>query len=446
MEINLFSQFQKSQRNETVKKNRIAMSTPSTFKQGQEGDRKLKVPNGVGKNHQASGESDDSIAAVWARLIKIIHAPIISSLVAVARVSAIHPKKVISLIIVLSIGIMGIGVLTNFNIDVNEDTLWAPRGSRSVSNYNWIEDQSGFPLASNVFGLTVHADGDNVLGWEGISRVFHAIDTVRNIPGYDELCQAGSVQLDDGSKTCSIISATTFWNDTVVNFEAMNKSDEQTILVLSQNSYPDGSPVDRDAIMGSAETDENGILAKTTIFTSQINLPRREKIDEQTADFEEIAIEAIKELRDEWLKEIGNKYKLEFLAARSFEDEFERAIINDIPLVPGVFITMSIFTSLVFFKRDKVQSRSSLGFGAVCCVLLAIMSGYGLLFICGTPFTSMTQILPFSKSSQHSMQQPRTLFNIPNFLLFLSQCTISHVWSWIGCCLYFEWILLAYKS
>ena len=59
---------------------------------------------------------------------------------------------------------------------------------------------------------------------------------------------------------------------------------------------------------------------------------------------------------------------------------FERAIVEDIPLIPIVFIIMSVFTALVFFKRDKVQSRSLLGFGAVVAVLLSLLSGYGLLF------------------------------------------------------------------
>lgn len=56
---------------------------------------------------------------------------------------------------------------------------------------------------------------------------------------------------------------------------------------------------------------------------------------------------------------------------------------------------MSIFCCIVFFKRDKVRSRTLLGFNAVVAVFLSIVSGFGLLFICGVPFTSMTQILPF---------------------------------------------------
>jgi hypothetical protein len=63
---------------------------------------------------------------------------------------------------------------------------------------------------------------------------------------------------------------------------------------------------------------------------------------------------------------------------------FGRAIVKDIPLVAVVFVVMSIFTSAIFWKRDKVRSRSLMGFGAVLAVLFSILSGYGLLFLCGT--------------------------------------------------------------
>jgi hypothetical protein len=67
-----------------------------------------------------------------------------------------------------------------------------------------------------------------------------------------------------------------------------------------------------------------------------------------------------------------------------WRDRFERAIVNDIPLVPIVFVVMSVFTGAIFWKRDKVRSRSLMGFGAVLAVILSILSGYGLLFLSGT--------------------------------------------------------------
>lgn len=69
--------------------------------------------------------------------------------------------------------------------------------------------------------------------------------------------------------------------------------------------------------------------------------------------------------------------------------------LADLPLVPLVFVLMSLLCIILFAKRDKVLSRSWLGFGAVVTVLLAIIASFGLLFLIGVPFTSLTPLLPF---------------------------------------------------
>jgi hypothetical protein len=53
-----------------------------------------------------------------------------------------------------------------------------------------------------------------------------------------------------------------------------------------------------------------------------------------------------------------------------------------------VFIIMSVFTCLVLSRCNPVFSRSLLGFAAVVSVLLAIMAGYGFMFLTGVPFTA----------------------------------------------------------
>lgn len=69
-----------------------------------------------------------------------------------------------------------------------------------------------------------------------------------------------------------------------------------------------------------------------------------------------------------------------------------RAIINDVTLVPVIFIIMSVFCVIVFFRRDRVHSRSLLGFCGVVAILLSLSTGYGLMFVCGVPLTAMTQV------------------------------------------------------
>jgi hypothetical protein len=191
---------------------------------------------------------------------------------------------------------------------------------------------------------------------------------------------------------------------------------------LSRFFYPDGRPVDHEAILGNPEFGDDNLLSNTQLYVTYLDLPFTDK----GADVEEIAVDRILSLQEAWDAEDGNKFHLELFAARSFSDEFERAIIADIPLVPGkfsrtphlfssmmpsvahslcfpgVFIVMSIFTCLVFFKCDKVRSRTLLGFGAVVCVLISIMTGYGLLFLIGK-FRGKVATAAFSKYSSTSL-------------------------------------------
>ena len=81
---------------------------------------------------------------------------------------------------------------------------------------------------------------------------------------------------------------------------------------------------------------------------------------------------------------------------RSFGQEFFRSLLTDIPLIPVAFGLMSVFAAAIFARRgDCVQSQALLGFGLVAGVLCAILSGFGICFIIGIPFTSLTTILPF---------------------------------------------------
>jgi len=330
----------------------------------------------------------------WSNLIFHAQTPVKKAMLVITDSVVRNPKTYITLVCIFSLVLLTTGIFTNFNVEVNEDVLWTPRGCRSLSEGHWVDHISGFPTNPRSFMMLVHANGQSVLGQEGISRVFDAVDIVRSTPGYADVCvnsQMTNFLDDNGQVTCNIVAVTSFWNDTKSVFTDNIQSDGEAIAALSMLTYPDGTPVESEAVFGKARKDENLTLTSVVSYLISINLPETR----QSEDFETPAIENIKALSATWAAEAGNPFRLELFAVRSFSDEFTRAIVTDIPLVPIVFVIMSIFTCVVFFQFDWVFSRSLLGFGAVVSVLLAIMSGYGLLFIFGIPFTSMTQILPF---------------------------------------------------
>jgi Niemann-Pick C1 protein len=340
-------------------------------------------------------EEATGFSAKWTRTINTIHIPVIRALLWTSNKSATNPRRTVSLVTFVSVALIVIGIFTNFSVDVDEDVLWTPKGARPVQHSDWIDDRSGFPTTPRTFIMFFHADTADVLGQAQVSRVFQALDAVRTLPEYDSICAKSSStsQLNEiGEVTCPISGITAFWNDTASIFESQVSSDADVIEQLSATVYPDGTPVSADDIFGKRNRDANtGLLTKVQAYTVLIDFP---DIDE-SEDFEEPALNAVLALQEQWEAQSANNFRLEVQAVRSFSDEFTRAIVADIPLVPIVFVIMSIFTCAVFFKRDKVRSRSLLGFSAVISVLLSIMSGYGLMFVSGVPFTSMTQILPF---------------------------------------------------
>jgi len=348
------------------------------------------VPTG-----RESSNSEGTFSRKWTNAVRKIHSPILSVIHKLTNVSAKHPKAVIASVVGVSILTFVLGILFGFSLDVDEDRLWTPAGSKPLAHQDWIDDESGFPIRPRAFTMVFHQDGDDaILGQEQVQRIFQAVDAVRGLEDYPIVCAR-----TPGTGECSLDGVTKFWNNTVSIFDSQVASDSDAVQDMSALTFPDdATPVQTTDIFGNAVRDEaTGLLTGAQSYILTISLPEDDddKDENLSLDFEKKALDVILDLDEQWEAETGNAFRVEVIADRSFPDEFERSILADLPLVPIVFILMGAFTALVFFKKDKVRSRALLGFMAVVSVLLSIIMGYGLMFLCTVPFTSMTQILPF---------------------------------------------------
>ncbi|CAJ1969993.1 unnamed protein product [Cylindrotheca closterium] len=347
-----------------------------------------------------SNNKPSKFSAAWTNALVQIRKPISRMVCWMGDSAAAHPKMTIAIGIVLAFELAIIGVLTNFYLEIDGDVLWTPTPSRVLSHGDYVANQAGFPSPPRWSRFTVHADGGNVLSdpEEGLRRVFTLLETVTSTPGYADVCKEATVTMKDnenGGTTCGIASITKFYDYSLTNFESKlnnnnNNNNNNVLTQISQPTYPDGTPVEVKEIMGNPQY-ENELLTYAQLLIMTIDFPETDAAFE----FEDIMLDRVLALQEQWLSEPNNPYRLEAFAERSFDDEFSRAIVNDIPLVPMIFFVMSIFTGLVFFRKNWIHSRCLLGFGAVCSIFLSIMVGYGIMFIIGVPFTSMTQIVPF---------------------------------------------------
>jgi hypothetical protein len=84
------------------------------------------------KSSDGNGNSDHrnrGFSSQWTAAIDYLRIPILKAMQAITRFSALNPKSTIAGVVFFSIGIFVLGLFTNFSVDVNEDTLWTPKGA-----------------------------------------------------------------------------------------------------------------------------------------------------------------------------------------------------------------------------------------------------------------------------------------------------------------------------
>ena len=328
----------------------------------------------------------------WTNIVHRIGDVIAVVLTATAMVAARNPYICIVATVLVSVALLGTGVYFNFTLVVDNSELWPPAESKSVVQMNWLYDVSNYNYDYRYINMIVHADGENVLNEGGVARVFNAMNAIQNSSDYQEGCHWADL-VGDANRVgeCHIHSVSQFWNNTQLIFEEQVQTDDDVVVALTAERYPTGEPVDVARIVGNPEFGANGTILYAKSFLIEFELPW----SYETEDFEWGALEVLQTMQDSWVSEDGNIFRLEVVAYRSYEDEFMRAIISDLPLLPAVFCVMCLFCCLVFWRKDRLQSRCLLGMGAVVCIFLSIMASHGLMFLLGVPFTTSTSMLPF---------------------------------------------------
>lgn len=208
-----------------------------------------------------------------------------------------------------------IGFATNFELDADDDTVWTPKNSDPVRHLNWIDDESGYPDEARDFVLFFHSDGTNVLKQDHVAGVFQALDQVRNLEGYDEMCAESPFVNSEGKRTCRVLGITNFWDDSTAIYEESVSSDFMLAQQMSAPTFPNGAEAPQDSLFGFPAFDDNDILTFVQSYSVAIEFPDTDKAE----DFESDAIDEMRDLDELW--ETQNEMRVEVMAWRSFEDE-----------------------------------------------------------------------------------------------------------------------------
>lgn len=245
--------------------------------------------------------------------------------------------------------------------------------------------------------ILVHANGDDVFTLEGMERLFDVVDYMRATPGYAETCrgQEGSYTDFYGERSCEMRGATRLWHNNRTLFRQEVKTQKDLYRAFDTKYYPDGSLLDISFILARPKFDPNkGYPISGQAYFVWVYLKVGEELDDQKKSWTsctplecELA-DRFQAMRVAWETNSTNSnptYVLEYyFPSFSFLDEALASILNDLPLLPCVFIVMSLFTCAVFFRCHLVHSRSLLlGVGAILTVFLSIGTAYGIMFLAG---------------------------------------------------------------
>lgn len=256
-----------------------------------------------------------SLSSKWTKAINRIHLPVLKALLSLSSMAVYNPRRTVALVTLISIAILGIGLGTNFTLDVDEDVLWTPKNSRSKDHYDWVTEESGFPPEGRFLASIAHSDGNNVLGMAQARKVVSYANTIQSLPDYDPVCSQSEYTDESGTPTCDIRSVSAFWNHSLEIFDSLVSSDKDAIEQMSAPYLPDGTPVFLPGMFGKAVRNEtSGLLTFAQSYLIVVGLPDTD----EAYDFEDTLLDAVLSVRDDWGDET---LKLEVAATRSFSDE-----------------------------------------------------------------------------------------------------------------------------
>lgn len=433
--------------------------TASPVSASEEGDGQ-ELPTNEVQEEEGSFPKRSTFGQKWKAAIETLTLPVKYALLFLSHYAARYPYLCVLSTIAVSIALAVTGWQTNFVIESRENELWKPIGGMAEKDGAWI-DNGGFSgnqwsfnyppdddddsrrLASIIeqgsidhlhqnhhhnrqlqggYGVIyittiLHKSGENVVTKEGGDRLFEHHDLVVNTPGYEDFCSTYGIAQkcpwgldlfcsiydiptgDDerSTTTCETIGPTSFFLNDSNSYKARAKTDRDVQEAMSFSSYPGkNDEFNIKHIIGYPIFGDDGILESATSFTTVFSIAE----NGEGAALTDKIVDRILDLRDEWGVDRDHPYSIEVFTTKSFQSEFQRGLIGDLPFVFVAFVIMSVFTMFCFSKwkgrsLDWVNSRGTLGLGAVCTVLLSIMTGYGLLFCFGVPFTAITQLLPY---------------------------------------------------
>jgi Niemann-Pick C1 protein len=344
-------------------------------------------------NQETPKEQKLSFSQKWAIALQNVRRPVQAGVCQLALLAARNPWTTICVASLLTVTLVVTGIFTNITFESDDDVLFTPSGSSPPEHLKWIDTESDFDPTLRNLNVLLHSKGSNVMNdcIDSVEKSFDIWEALQALKDYPVACESDAFSCPWSSVTQFFNNSRAVWDESDVD------SNEACLEVLSAPFFPSGDFAVSTKIFGNPIYDEATSLLISAEATFHIlGLPLADNLRGVVEGVEADAVDALFKVEDQWKNDNASPATvLEQFNESSFSIEFGNGFLENIPFLAAAFSLMTVFTAAVFFKRDAVESRMSVGLGATATVTLGMGAAFGLLFICGVPMTSIHGMLPF---------------------------------------------------
>eukprot|EP01138_Halocafeteria_seosinensis_P005581 gb/GECG01005704.1/.p1 GENE.gb/GECG01005704.1/~~gb/GECG01005704.1/.p1 ORF type:complete len:403 (+),score=46.94 gb/GECG01005704.1/:1-1209(+) len=293
---------------------------------------------------------------------------------------------------------------------VNLDRAWWPHETAAFKQREFI-DRVYPGKTENLQLLAVHRGNDptpGVLQPAILEELMAIHEIVVALPGFHRICDQ-----DPETQTCPSTSLPAVWGYEKSRLPASASGVLATVNDLPLRT-PAGQIIPVNSTIGSIQWDGSSNITGAKALSAFYPLNAEAVSSTRYLDFQQRFIDAMRKLRTGGtlresakagdiqaakLSAIADKslqfIDLEFLAPRSINDESDRIVEKDTPLISVAVVIMIVYVSISLGGKPFKNSRIALSLFSVSTIGASLLCGFGIGGYFGNPFNVMSQLAIF---------------------------------------------------
>jgi len=323
------------------------------------------------------------------------------------------PKRTIAFTIIIT-AICGVGFM-NFKTENRSDKLWVPQNTRAEAETNDYQKYFGSTIRFNSIIVQSAETGGNIVTKEHLvdaMKMHEKIETfvakaewtptgseemAETEHDYLDLCAAGAsclTQSDEPICGCAVLGILKLWD-----YDLAKLQEDEDVMATVNENYP--RKEDLEAAFGKPVIEGGSLVSAEAFRISYLVNDQSDKVGSAEAGSmaDPISEAWEKQAFIDTVTSVPEDFRtlsVDYLAGRSFGDEFGGAISGDLLLVQISYAVVFLFLGANMGKFiPGPESRWTMALAALVLVILSTAASFGLSAGMGLFFGPVHSLLPF---------------------------------------------------